>query len=457
MAPGDVPILIDLGEDWSAPEPTAPARRRPRSPGSVRAPRSLRVLPTVALAAVLLLLVGGAEAGQRLRPLGVLKATQVATVALSPDSTFVGDHGFATTSDRDLYGAVSAYRLRGGAPRWRTTVPQVPQQLQYLADASVVVATAVYGPDNLMLTVVLDAATGRQLWTTDSGLLADAPGDGKALLAGYAGGTVQWVDLRTGHKIWSHPAPPNAEIRVARAAEAADPGLVVLLTPDGTVDVLAERTGAVVAAGGVGVLDVTDGQLGLPGDPAAPGVDVLGGVLLVFRPRLLGPSSLTAYDLAGMSPLWTKTRAYRGYATACGALVCLPDDSGLAGVDPRTGAEVWRNPDWRDASAIDADRLLAFADRSGDETAVLDAGTGQVLSAFGGWSVVSSEPGARMFARPSASGDGSAWFATLDPGRRAPTVLGGLPATAFESCWTDAGLLACRTDPETIRIWRYRS
>ena len=451
MLPGDGPVLIDLGEDWSAPESAVPAPR-PR--------RSWRAPAAAALAVAALLVLGGGERVQPLlRPLAVLRTTEAAAVAFGPDTAFVADSSFATTPERDLYGIVAAYPLPGGKPRWQARVPQVPQRLEYLADAGVVVATAVYGPDSLLLTTALDAGTGRQLWTSDDGLVLDAPGDGLALLSPDHGGTIQWVNLRTGLKLWSHPVQADTQIRLADRTTASDPGLVVLMTPDGTVDVLAERTGALVATGNVGLIDPKDGGLGLPPDPSAPTIDLLGNVMLVFRHHLGGPVTLTAYDLTRMSPLWTQDRAFRGYATACGVLVCLPVDSGVSGVDPGTGTEVWRTTDWMDTGPLDADRVIGFADRPGDELAILDTGTGRVRTSLGRWSIVSGEPGGppTLFTRASAAVRGLALFAVAEPGRDAPTVLGALAGAAFATCWADAGLLGCRTSDQTIGIWRYGS
>lgn len=450
MVPGDAPILIDLGEDWSAArEPERTPRRR----------RSRR-MPAAAAALALLLVLGGAEYVQpRLRLLAAFDATEAADVAFGPDTAFISDYSFATTPERDLYGVVSAYPLPGGAPRWQARLPQVPQRLQYLADAGVVVASVAYGPDDLLLTTALDAATGRQLWSTDEGWVADAPGDGLGLLSPDHGGMIQWVDLRTGRKIWSHPVPPDAQIQVAGRSTPADPDLVVLMTPDGTVDVFEERTGALVTSGNVGLIDPKDGQLGLPADPSAPSIDVLGNLMLVFRRHLAGPVTVTAYDLSHVSPLWTKSGALRGYATPCGPLICLPGDSGVSGVDPGTGDEVWRTAQWTDTGALDAGRLLAFADRPGDQLAILDTGTGRVRTPLGRWAIIPGAPGAppALFARSSAADGGLALFAAADPGADAPTVLGALAGTAFETCWADAGLLGCRTGAQTIRIWRYGS
>ena len=450
MAPGDAPVLIDLGEDWSAVEEPDRPRRRPRS----------WRLPAAAAALAGLLVLGGAERVQpRLRPLASFDASEAAAVAFGPDTAFISDYSFSTTPERDLYGIVSAYPLAAAAPRWQTHTPQVPQRLQYLADAGVVLASVVYGPDNLLLTTVLDAATGRQLWSTDEGWVADAPGDGLGLLSPDHGGTIQWIDLRTGRKIWSRPVPPDAQIQVAGRSTPADPERVVLMTPDGTVDVLEERTGALVASGNVGLIDPKDGQLGLPADPSAPTIDVLGNLMLVFRHHLAGPVVLTAYDLSHVSPLWTKSGALRGYATPCGPLICLPGDSGVSGVDPGTGKEVWRTTQWTDTGALDAGRFIAFADRPGDQMAILDTGTGQVRTPLGRWEIVSGEPGGppALFARSTAADGGLALFAAADPGEDAPTVLGALAGPAFQTCWADAGLLGCRTGAETIGIWRYRS
>jgi outer membrane protein assembly factor BamB len=442
--------LIELGED----------RALPARPGGPRARRRSRALPAVVLVAVGLLLFGGAEPVRpRLPVLAELPVTDAAVLALAPDSAFVADRAPDLPDIPAGDGTVSAYRLPGGARRWQTRVPLVPQRLWVVPEAGVVLATALDGTDKTktMLTVALGAGTGRVLWSTDSGLVMEAPaGGGGALLGGFPGGAVSWVDLGSGRLIWSRPLPVDGVARLVPRSTAADPARLLMTRLDGSVDVLAERTGAVLAAGSVGALD-SDAQLGGPREPPQPSLQAVGGRLVVFRPQPSGPGTVTAYDLGTLRPLWTSTGDFAGYAVTCDALICLPGTGGLAALDPDGGSVVWADDRWNAAVALDRGRVMGFSDRLDVGPAVLDAGTGRVGVPLQGWSPVDDQDGrAALVTRPSVPGSGRAWFATMPPGHTAPQVLGDLPRAADRSCQAGAGLLACGTSRDTVQIWRYR-
>jgi outer membrane protein assembly factor BamB len=443
--------VIELGEDRALPARRGGRGRRPRS----------HALPAVLLVAVGLLLVGRAEPVRpRLPRVAELPVTGAAALALAPDTAFIADRAPGLPDISAGYGTVSAYRLPGGARRWQTRVPLVPQRLLPVPEAGVVLATALDSTDETktMLTVALEAGTGRVLWSTDSGLAMEAPagGDG-VLLGGFPGGAVRWVDLRSGRSVWSRPLPVDGAARLVPRSTAADPARLLMTRLDGTVDVVAERTGAVLASGSVGALD-SDAQLGGPREPPQPSLQAVGGRLLVFRPQQSGPGTVTAYDLGTLRPLWTSTRDFGGYGVACGALICLPGTDGLAAIDPDDGSVVWADDRWNAAVAVEDGDVLAFSDRLDVGPAVLAAGTGRVRVPLDGWSPVDDQDGhAALVTRPSVPGSGRAWFAALPPGHSAPQVLGDLPRAAGQSCQVGAGLLACGTSRGTVQVWRYRN
>jgi outer membrane protein assembly factor BamB len=437
--------LIELGEDWA--EPALPARPRPR--------RRSPALPVAVLLAVGLLPLGGAErVDARLVSIAELPVTDASVVTLSVGTAFVADRAAVSGGG----GLVSAYPLPGRAPRWQTRVPVVPQQLAAVPDAGVVVASALTGAPKAMVTTALDAGTGRVLWTTGDGLVAEAPdGLDGVLLDGFPGGAVRWVEPRTGRTVWSHPLPVDGALRLVPRHSAADPALVLVTGLDGAVDVIAERTGAVMATGNVGALD-SDAQLGGPHEPAQPGVDATGGRLMVFRPQPSGPGTVTAYDLDTLRPLWTSIGDFDGYAVACGALICLPEVGGMTAVDRDDGAVVWTDDRWTGAEALGGDRVLAYSDQPDIGPAVLAAGTGRVRIPLSGWSPVGDQDGdTSLVTRPAAPGSGRAWVATLPAGGTALLLLGDVPRTVGQSCQAGAWLLACGTARGTIQIWRYRA
>jgi outer membrane protein assembly factor BamB len=453
--------LIDLGEDRWEPVPD-----RYRRPGR-------RVPPVLAavLAAVALVVPGGPErAAPRLIALAEVPATRSAVTALSPDTAFVADWADAVVDGQHLLGLVSAYPLPGGVPRWQARLPVPAQDLRVAAAAGVVLATTVV--NGVQAVTALDAGTGRVLWRADSREAVHVPADSGAALFYGPDGSVGWVDLRSGRDVWSRSVPRYGDFGLLPGAGPADRARLMMLSLDGAVDVVDEASGALVASGripapdsGTGTDGDSNGGAGATGGDggtaaggdATSGTTVAGvlGRILVMRRQAPDSGSVTAFDPDTFRPLWTVAGTFQGVASACGYLVCLPDAGGLHALDPGSGATAWRSDEWDAARALDAGRLLAFADDPARGLAVLGAGTGRELVRLRGWTSV-DDPASHLpvlLARPDDTG--GTVIAGLDPGSARPAVLGDLPDAAPSTCQAAGGVLVCATVRHTLRMWRY--
>ena len=453
-------VVIDLGQDWSIADNDRPAR-----PGLTR-----RLLVTlVAVAAVLL--VGGAEP---VRPafvaLAEIPIDLAPVIVLSPGRVFVADRADSVVAGRTWHGVVAAHALPGGVVRWRTRIPEVPRELWLAPGARVVLAATHDNGPGAAQTMALDAGTGRLLWSSTSTHVAHAAaGSTQGLLFDHSASgemVVRGADLRTGQTIWSRAVPEGGGVRLIHGAALSDPVRVLLTTPDGAVELLAEQTGAMLAAGRLGGLRPPSDQ---PGDTVPEGanvaqrmpaqVTVVGGRVLVVRPQGASTAMLAAFDLATFTPQWTVTGDFYGYPDVCGPMVCLAGVDALTAVDPATGAVAWRTGQWQIGEMIDRDHLLAVAHQPGMSMGLLDARTGRVLMQMSGWTPVYDTAAARirLAVRPDTRQYGRFWFATLDPRYRAPSLLGYLPRVVSRDCQTAGDLLACHTLRRTVQIWRYRT
>jgi hypothetical protein len=466
----------------------------------------------ILIVAVTLIGLGGAAAPAR------PAFTALATVAAAEPARLTMGDGMFFVSQFGPDSSVRAYRLTDGVQRWHTGVSGAPAAMTYLAAAGVLVLTGGAVGTGAAQLVVLDAATGTQLWrrsasirffgsTGLAALVVPPPPSVTGLGELNEPGEVNWVDLRTGRTIWTRAAPndvqfiplggvavaglpglpsPPSPLGVARPGSA--PGLpdpagghgrqrLLMIDAAGAVQVLDEDTGVVQTSR---QLIDTDSDV-LPGglvgtDGVVPyGATVLAGRLLVQRPlRNPGAGRLTAYDLATLTPLWRTDQDLGGYPVDCGSVFCLLNVDSLVAVDPDTGARLWRSPQWLFASALPGNRLLGFGSvrlpvsglgqsfgfvsSQPAPFGVLAARTGRTLLDLRAWTWVGgTDSRSMLLARGDRTVHGLTWFGVLDPAGPAVHLLGALQAISPQTCQAANGLLACQTTTHTVRLWRYGS
>jgi hypothetical protein len=471
-------MIIDL--DLDPPPPDADPTARRRSP---------RRLPVIVVAALCLAVLGGVEPV----PPGVVALLAIPieerpVIGLSADTIVVAE-GADSTGGRAPSGEVSDYALPSGALRWRRLLPRPVVDLSVLPGAGVVLAFGEEPSSGRTFATALDAGDGRTLWSSGSvvvldvtvdspdGLLLDLPdtgtggdstaGGGATPAAGT--GTIRWADLRTGRPIWSRPWSVLDGVQVGVDVWPPDPRKLLLVAPDGTVDVVVEHTGAVVASGRLDLAGMTSGrddesgQNGGQNGQADPAVGdglaqavVAGNRIVLYRPPGGGvPGALMGFDATTLDPQWTVEEDSEGFLASCRPMVCMSGDS-LVVVDPVTGT-AWRSRRWLSAVSLDDTHLIVSS--VAGTYAVVDARTGRLVLDLTNWDPV-YEIGTgrlRLLLSTRLQPYGGFWYATVGAGQSGVRPLGYVPAAIFGGCESAGDLLACQTQHGIVQVWRYRT
>jgi hypothetical protein len=436
--------LIDLGEVWTDAVRADPPPRTRRS-----------CWPLVAALAVALVLAGSAAPERDLVDVLTVPLRDAGTFAVSDDALYVA------TGTR-----LTGYRLDDRGVRWRAVAPFRPQGL--LVAGTVLLAQTSADADGQPRTLAVDTQTGRLMWTDQ--ILVDRvlPGPGLAVVYGVsARGPVglHAVQLRTGRTVWRGPDTIGTRtvFDLDTAGDAA--GVVTFWVPDGaagggagTVQVMAEATGRVVASGPLPPL--ADGDRAGSGQvptPTGSWLTVAFGRLLIARYTGYG-TEFTAYRLDTLAEDWHTTVASTVYTAAdCGSVLCLYGKDQLAGLDPTLGATRWSSRDWTRAYPLPGDRLLLSGTARSTARRVVDAGTLRPVADLTPWTPVRGQAGpARVLSWDTTAH--VTWFAVLpdEPGDpHPPRPVGSAAGINPQLCLAVAHHIACPTVHDELRIWRY--
>lgn len=435
-------VVIDLGDDWSVAGDPPPRPRRPPARG-----------PLTALLLVAVLLLAGGAAGPQpaFVPLVTIAAQGVSSIDVGGDGLFVGQ---AILGQR----FVARYALHGGRQTWGVTVPNVPQGLLYLAGADALMVQTFNNENNEDHFTVLDAATGRELWSSTGNLVwapspTAAPSFAQGLLISEdPGGTTQlrYTDMRTGRPIWTRPFPSATRL-VAEQAVGSDSAFV-LAAADGTVTLLGRAAGEVLATRQIGRIASDPGTF----DPEyMTTFNGIGNRLVVMRQEGV-LANVSTYDLPGLTLRWSLTAPLSGYPSDCGPVLCLSDRNGeLVALDLTDGSTRWHSPGWQGASDLGGGRLLAYRATTNAQAGVLDAATGRTLVDLVTWTTMSGSGADVLLTAPDRDYRYT-WFALLDAERGVVRPLGRLADVSTQGCDAHGEILVCRTFDARLRVWRYR-
>jgi outer membrane protein assembly factor BamB len=443
-------VVIDLGEDWSVAEDLPARRRMPRARG-----------PLAALLAVAVLLLVGASVPPR--PPFIALVTIAGQGVVASD---VGGGGLFIASQASGR-RVARYPLRGGEPTWDTTVAISPMSLIYLRGPEVLLVTSFDNEQNRSQFTVLDAATGHPLWGGGGNLVlgqigndAGPPSSGGLLVSDApTGSTLQYVELRSGRTIWSRPLAALTQIVPVEAAGRPQDAGYLLAADDGTLTMLAQETGVLLATRQIDRL-VPPSSTGF--DPEHNTViNAVGDQLVVMRQDGALHATLSSYDLPGLTLRWSRTDAVSGYPYGCGPLLCLLGSQGeLVALDPFTGSDRWRAPGWQAAEDMGGGRLLGYRPGNGERTGILDAANGRLVRDIGdpwtplnGWD---SGQAFKLFTAPEAGNYRYTWFGVLDPYGTQVRPLTRLEGVGTQGCDLHGDLLVCRMLDARLRVWRFQ-
>jgi outer membrane protein assembly factor BamB len=334
------------------------------------------------------------------------------TAGLLTGTAVFTQHGTSEDQSADIW----ARPLAPGGPEWITKVAGPGAGLWLDRSGTVLVSESGDGGE----TTLLDARTGNVRWR--AGQYSSVQPLGAAVTDWVPPGLLRVRDVATGRELWSHPARAFAIDQPQRH--------VVVFDVRRRATVLSAADGRVVARSGR--LDV-EWSLDYP-SPFAP-VRLIGDNLVTA-----GTTSVGAYRLADLAPLWRTPIPSPAAIVGCGGWICAFSAGELAVLDPATGAVRWTSGRWR-SLADDGRTLLDEAGRA----ARVDLATGRVEAELGAGDVVdglqfADDGGERTLVRGLADG----------------RVLGEIPKVAEAACIAAADLFACRTVDARLRVWRVR-
>jgi hypothetical protein len=223
---------------------------------------------------------------------------------------------------------------------------------------------------------------------------------------------------------------------------------------DGTVLLLARQTGAVLATGHLDrLVPIGPGGLAEPEDSAQ--INLVGGRLMVVRGIGTPVSTVTAYDLPGMTQRWSLSGQLPVYPDVCGMNLCLSGNtSTVVAVDPAAGTTVWRAPGWESVQDLGGGRLLGYRAGGTQAAGVLDAGTGRRISDLGAWTPLGGTD-SHLVSAPDVGNYRYTRFGVLEPERGRVLPLGRLEGLSTGACQPHGDLLVCRTLDTRLKVWRY--
>ncbi|MEU4241065.1 PQQ-binding-like beta-propeller repeat protein [Actinoplanes sp. NPDC026619] len=398
-------MLIDLDAT------PAPARPRPR--------REIRLLKPAALAALLLLFVGGAASPARSHAMVVVADTGGVSVtahlltASALYLTHIAD--FAPETPEDARSVVEARPLVPGGPRWSVTV-RATEPVLTLDDTG---KTLVVRPGKEGTVTFLDAMTGRARWSTEDSTVSALAG---ARIVYGDLGMVRMADVATGRNRWEREAQPMAlDVDAARR-------MVLVIDQEGLPSVLSAKDGHVLAgARNIGI-DPFEWEQGGQSET------IIGDTLYLHTDIFLA-----AYRLRDLHLQWHARIAEPDVLGVCGALICAAGGHGVTAVDPKTGGIRWTGPRWR---TISADGMAVGIDLT---AARLDPATGRVIEEFGRGATVGD-----LLLRNDRD-------RTWVTGLVSREIIGVLPlVVSTRSCTAAGDYLACPTGGQTVTVWKVR-
>ncbi len=273
---------------------------------------------------------------------------------------------------------VRRYDLPAGAPRWLRSFDLGVQDLRLDESGGTLLVVSSHAP---RLTA-LDAGSGRVLWAEGGAETVVVSTSRGAVLTQTSDGDLarlRLVDAATGRQVWTREVDPAGFLGPDELFEEGA-SWIVAVGSTGEAVVLGYADGAVLARGSLGRGFEPSSDRSILANFVT--VSMVGDRLYLSR-RLRGRTTLTAYAVPPMTRLWQAEGGPVGTVTDCGRVLCVADTRWLNAVDPAGGRVLWHAPAWGIAYRYDDRRLFAYDNQEDIEAALLDAGSGRVLRKLG--------------------------------------------------------------------------
>ncbi|WP_030434047.1 PQQ-binding-like beta-propeller repeat protein [Actinoplanes subtropicus] len=423
-------------------------------------------LPGLLLAAVLVLVCGGASTGGPLQwsHLGVLPLPERGDIQFR----LAGDRIFTITSD--AAGRTATVWRAGSPPRrlWSVPVPvreSDPAAVGYGGIDARPAGDVVLVSDG-PATIAVDARTGAIRWRSPDGV-TPLPGGriGLTQTEVFRPGTaydqdsgepgplyfsstgephteppirteINGVDLRTGARVWTASAAGSVNVFTA---PGDDPAVLVLAS-----DRLVRRNGVTGAV-----------ERGIPlpkiGGAGPVGGTLADGLLVVRYGDYAVDGQEAAYAADSLAERWQRPVTKVPLDPPdCGDLLCTGPSSAVDVLDPATGRTAWRAPDGVSLAEQDGYVLERDAD-GGAPRRLVDRATGATRVELTGWDAAISTTADQPLVLHRTLPDGRSAFGVVLDDR---VQLLGASAGPAGGCVADEGYALCRGDAG-LEVWSY--
>jgi outer membrane protein assembly factor BamB len=333
--------VIDLGEPGRYEPGDAPMLRRYRLLPPQRRGKAVVVAALVAAAGAFAGIGPAAADDPQLHHVGRIRGP------------FTQVYADTVVSYDDQQAEITAYALDGSGPRWRLPAAQPPTDITVVEPLVIITfvglsyleSTTNAQTDLPARVVAVDAATGQLRWSVVGSPVSPLSGPIAAVGTGKVGAErIEGVDTKTGRTLWDQPLNGYPLSRSASDERSLRTDEIIVLAPDGAVQIMSIATGVTRPAGHV-----------------VAGAEALFEWRGLLAVRRTGPgegqAEFLVYRLGTGQPLWHRTVASNapGYAPCCDH-ICSYDSAGYDRLDPLTGRLVAAfNPDAPDPYVRAAD------------------------------------------------------------------------------------------------------
>jgi hypothetical protein len=294
----------------------------------------------------------------------------------------------------------------------------------------------------------VEAGTGRSLWAMDSvdTVVITLSRGGVLTQEGMNGqGSLRMLDAHTGRTLWTRDVDPAGFLGPDELFQGGGSPWIVAVGVTGDVALISYADGHEISRGHLGLGSPPPADRSLPSNSAS--VSVVGDRLYLAR-RVAGTASLTAYSIRPLAPLWRAVGGPIGSVSDCGPVLCVADTRWVSGIDPTAGRVRWQDPSWGIAYRYDGDRLFAYDNQEDAQAALIDAGTGRELRPLG-----HSRQLGRLILRTEGL---RTWVSVPDESTGDLRTAGSMANVAAFRCQTGGDYLLCPTLRGETAVWRVR-